>query len=293
MNGAWLRGYKLAFLLPGLLALLAIILFPLIFTVRVSLSGWDAISPGMDMIGMKNYAALLSDTRYWGSLLRLTLMAIGTVLIEYVLGLTMALLVWRDVRGRRFFRVLFLAPMMTTPVIMTVVWRTIFHESLGPANDLLSLLGLGPYPWLTSGPFATASIMIVEVWQWTPFMFLLLLAGLLGLPREPFLAAAIDGAGPVRTFFSVTLPMLAPVSIGAVIVRLIEASKLMETVYVLTSGGPGTATETAGYYIYIRGLRDFAIGYASALSITYLVIMTVTLTIVAKFLVRFAAGARA
>ena len=293
MNGTWLRGYKLAFLLPGLLALLAIILFPLIFTVRVSLSGWDAISPGMDMIGVKNYAALLSDTRYWGSLLRLTLMAIGTVVIEYVLGLTMALLVWRDVRGRRFFRVLFLAPMMTTPVIMTVVWRTIFHESLGPANDFLSLLGLGPYPWLTSGPFAIASIMVVEVWQWTPFMFLLLLAGLLGLPREPFLAAAIDGAGPVRTFFSVTLPMLAPVSIGAVIVRLIEASKLMETVYVLTSGGPGTATETAGYYIYIRGLRDFAIGYASALSITYLVIMTVTLTIVAKFLVRFAAGARA
>lgn len=293
MNGAWLRGYKLAFLLPGLLALLAIILFPLIFTVRVSLSGWDAISPGMDMIGVKNYATILSDTRYWGSLLRLTLMAVGTVVIEYVLGLTMALLVWRDIRGRRFFRVLFLAPMMTTPVIMTVVWRTIFHESLGPANDLLSLLGLGPYPWLTSGPFAIASIMIVEVWQWTPFMFLLLLAGLLGLPREPFLAAAIDGAGPVRTFFSVTLPMLVPVSIGAVIIRLIEASKLMETVYVLTSGGPGTATETAGYYIYIRGLRDFAIGYASALSITYLVIMIVTLTIVAKFLVRFAAGARA
>ncbi|MBR1019236.1 sugar ABC transporter permease [Bradyrhizobium viridifuturi] len=293
MNGTWLRGYKLAFLLPGLLALLAIILFPLIFTVRVSLSGWDAISPGMDMIGVKNYAALLSDSRYWGSLLRLTLMAVGTVVIEYVLGLTMALLVWRDVRGRRIFRVLFLAPMMTTPVIMTVVWRTIFHESLGPANDLLSMLGLGPYPWLTSGPFAIASIMVVEVWQWTPFMFLLLLAGLLGLPREPFLAAAIDGAGPVRTFFSVTLPMLAPVSIGAVIIRLIEASKLMETVYVLTSGGPGTATETAGYYIYIRGLRDFAIGYASALSITYLVIMIVTLTIVAKFLVRFAAGARA
>ena len=293
MNGAWLRGYKLAFLLPGLLALLAIILFPLIFTVRVSLSGWDAISPGMDMIGVKNYATLLSDTRYWGSLLRLTLMAVGTVVIEYVLGLTMALLVWRDVRGRRFFRVLFLAPMMTTPVIMTVVWRTIFHESLGPANDFLSMLGLGPYPWLTSGPFAIASIMVVEVWQWTPFMFLLLLAGLLGLPREPFLAAAIDGAGPVRTFFSVTLPMLVPVSIGAVIIRLIEASKLMETVYVLTSGGPGTATETAGYYIYIRGLRDFAIGYASALSITYLVIMIVTLTIVAKFLVRFVAGARA
>lgn len=293
MNGTWFRGYKLAFLLPGLLILLAIILFPLLFTIRVSLSGWDAITPGMDMVGAKNYLALLHDTRYWEALGRLVLMAVGTVLIEYTLGLAMALLVWHDVRGRRFYRVLFLTPMMTTPVIMSVVWRTIFHESLGPANDFLSLLGLGPYQWLTSGPFAVASIMIVEVWQWTPFMFLLLLAGLLSLPREPFLAAAIDGAGPVRTFFSVTLPMLAPVSIGAFIIRLIEASKLMETVYVLTSGGPGTATETTGYYIYIRGLRDFEIGYASAMSITYLVIMIVSLTIIAKFLVRFAAGARA
>jgi multiple sugar transport system permease protein len=117
-----------------------------------------------------------------------------------------------------------------------------------------------------------------------------LLAGLLSLPREPFLAAAIDGAGPIRTFFNVTFPMLAPVSIGALVIRLIEASKLMETVYVLTSGGPGTATETAGYYIYIRGLRDFETGYAAALSITYLVVMIVLMTIIAKLLVRLFIG---
>lgn len=293
MNGSEFRLYKLAFLLPGLLVLLAIILFPLIFTIRVSFSGWDAISPDLTWAGGKNYAALLYDKRYWQALLRLGLMAVGTVLIQYLFGFALALLVWRQVRFQRFFRVLFLIPMMTTPVIMSVIWRTIFHESLGPANDLLGLLGLGPYQWLTSGPWAVASVMIVEVWQWTPFMFLLLLAGLLSLPREPFLAAAIDGAGPIRTFFNVTFPLLAPVSIGAVIIRLIEASKLMETVYVLTSGGPGTATETSGYYIYIRGLRDFEIGYASALSITYLVMMIVVLTIIAKLLVKSFIGERA
>lgn len=290
MGETGLRPYKLAFLLPGLLTLLAIILFPLLFTIRVSASGWDAITPGLNWIGGHNYALLWSDVRFWQSLARLSGMAIGTVLIQYVLGFALALLVWRDVKARRFFRLLFLIPMMTTPVIMSVIWRTIFHESLGPANDLLQLVGLGPYPWLTSGGWAMVSVMIVEIWQWTPFMFLLLLAGLISLPREPFLAAAIDGAGPIRTFLNVTFPLMATVSIGAIMIRLIEASKLMETVYVLTSGGPGTATETSGYYIYIKGLRDFEIGYAASLSITYLVIMIILLTIVGKLLHRALIG---
>lgn len=286
-----MKGYKFVFLLPGLLVLLAIILFPLIFTIRVSLSSWDVVQPGLSWIGGENYGNLLHDRRYWEALLRLGLIAVGTVLIQYVLGFALALLVWREVRLKRFFRVLFLVPMMTTPVVMSVIWRTILHESLGPANDVLALVGLPAVSWLTTSAWAVVSVMIVEVWQWTPFVFLLLLAGLLSLPREPYLAAAIDGAGPIRTFLKVTFPLMAPISIGAIVIRLIEASKIMETVYVLTSGGPGTATETSSYYIYIRGLRDFQIGYASSLSITYLVIMIVTLTIIAKTLVRtFVAG---
>lgn len=290
MDQTGLRFYKSTFLLPGLLVLLAIILFPLLFTLRVSLSSWDAISPGLNSAGLANYATVFADRRFWEAMLRLSGMALGTVTVQYVLGFGLALLVWHEVLFRRFFRVLFLIPMMTTPVIMSVIWRTIFHESLGPANDFLGLFGLGPVPWLTSAKWAYTAAMLVEIWQWTPFMFLLLLAGLLSLPREPFLAAAIDGAGPIRTFFNVTFPMLAPVSIGALIIRLIEASKIMETVYVLTSGGPGTATETAGYYIYIRGLRDFEIGYAAALSITYLVVMTALMTVIAKLLVRIIIG---
>lgn len=292
MQQAGLRFYKLCFLLPGLLVLLAIILFPLLFTIRVSLSSWGAVSPGLDFAAMRNYALVLGDPRFWQSMLRLGAIAFTSVLLQYLLGFALALAVWRDIRLQRFWRVLFLVPMMTTPVIMSVIWRTILHESLGPANDLLALFGLGPVPWLTDSGWAVASIMLVEIWQWTPFMFLLLLAGLISLPREPFLAAAIDGAGPVRTFFNVTFPLLAPVSVGAIVIRLIEASKIMETVYVLTSGGPGTATETAGYYIYIRGLRDFEIGYAAALSITYLVIMIVLLTIIAKLLARALVGAK-
>jgi multiple sugar transport system permease protein len=281
-----MRGYKYVFLMPGLLVLLAIILFPLLFTIRVSLSSWDVGQPGLNWIGSTNYVRLMQDPRYWQALWRLGGIAVGTVAIQYVLGFILALLVWRDIRYKRLFRVLFLVPMMTTPVVMSVIWRTIFHESLGPANDLLALLGIPAVPWLTTSGWAVVSVMTVEIWQWTPFMFLLLLAGLLSLPREPFLAAAIDGAGPIRSFFNVTFPLLAPISIGAIIIRLIEASKIMESVYVITSGGPGTATETSSYYIYIRGLRDFQIGYASALSITYLVIMIIALTIIAKVLIR-------
>lgn len=292
-GGSSLRRYKLYFLLPGLIVLLVIILFPLLFTIRVSFSSWSSSAPGLDWIATKNYERLLADARYWESLVRLAMLAAGTVLIEYVLGFGLALLVWREVRAKRFFRVLFLVPMMTTPVIMTVIWRTIFHESLGPANEVMALFGLPAQAWLTSSPAAVIAVMVVEIWQWTPFMLLLLLAGLLSLPREPFLAAAIDGAGPIRTFFRVTFPLMGPISVGAIIIRLIEASKIMETVYVLTSGGPGTATETSSFYIYIRGLRDFQIGYAASLSFAYLVMMIVSMTFIAKALNRAFVGRRA
>ncbi len=277
---------KYFFLLPGLVVLIAIIIFPLLFTIRVSFSSWDVFQPGLDYIGGRNFARVFEDTRFWESLLRLSVLSVSSVLLQYVIGFALALAVWREIRFRRFFRVLFLVPMMTTPVVMSVIWRTIFHESLGPANDILQAIGLGTVPWLSTGTAAFISVLIVEVWQWTPFMFLLLLAGLVSLPREPYLAAAIDGAGPIRTFLQVTFPLMAPITIGAIIIRLIEASKIMETVYVMTSGGPGTATETSSYYIYIRGLRDFQIGYSAALSLTYLVIMIISLTIIAKVLAR-------
>jgi len=276
--------HKHFFLLPGLIVLVAIIIFPLLFTIRVSFSSWDVVKPGLDWLGGKNYERLFVDLRFWEALFKLSLMAAGSVLIQYIIGFSLALMVWRDVIMKRFIRVLFLVPMMTTPVIMTVIWRTILHESLGPANDIVRLFGFEPLTWLSTSGMAMFSVILVEVWQWVPFMFLLLLAGLLSLPKEPYMAAAIDGAGPLRTFFSVTFPLMAPISAGAILIRLIEASKIMETVYVLTSGGPGTATETASYYIYIRGLRDYQIGYAASLSFTYLIVMIISLTIIAKIM---------
>ena len=279
--------HKYFFLFPGLFVLIGILIFPIIFVVRLSLSGWNSYNPGLDYIGLENYIRLFTDDpRFWESFFRLSFLSVTTVILQYIIGFALALIVWREIKFKRFFRVIFLIPMMTTPVIMTVIWRTFFHESLGPVNDLLGNLGVKPILWLSDPVIAKFTVIIVEVWQWTPFMFLLLLAGLLSLPKEPFLAAAIDGASPFRNFVYVTFPLMAPISIGAIIIRLIEASKIMDTVFVLTSGGPGTATETSSFYIFIKGLREFQMGYAASMSFTYLIIMIISLTIIAKVLTK-------
>ena len=279
--------HKFVFLFPGLFVLIGILIFPIIFTIRLSLSGWNSYTPEMNFIGITNYIRLFTDDpRFWESFFRLSFLSVSTVILQYIIGFALALMVWREIKFKRFFRVIFLIPMMTTPVIMTVIWRTFFHESLGPLNDLLGRVGVEPILWLSDPVIAKFTVIIVEVWQWTPFMFLLLLAGLLSLPKEPFLAAAIDGASSFRKFVYVTFPLMAPISIGAIIIRLIEASKIMDTVFVLTSGGPGTATETSSFYIYIKGLREFQMGYAATLSFTYLVIMIISLTIIAKVLTK-------
>ncbi len=278
--------HKFVFLFPGLFVLIGILIFPIIFTIRLSFSGWNSYTPEMNFIGITNYIRLFTDDpRFWESFFRLSFLSVTTVVLQYIIGFSLALMVWRDIKFKRFFRVMFLIPMMTTPVIMTVICRTFFHDSLGPVNDLLGTFGIGP-KWLSDPATAKITVIIVEVWQWTPFMFLLLLAGLLSLPKEPFLAAAIDGASAFRKFVFVTFPLMAPISIGAIIIRLIEASKIMDTVFVLTSGGPGTATETSSFYIYIKGLREFQMGYAATLSFTYLVIMIISLTIIAKVLTK-------
>ena len=278
--------YGRLFLLPGLFTLIAIIIFPLLFTIALSFSNWSVANAGFDWVGGRNWAAMAGNDRFWEAMFRLIPLAFLTVFIQYVLGFLAALVSWRGVASGRFFRVLWLIPMMTTPVVMSVVWKSIFNETTGPVNDIITGLGFGPVSWLSETVPAMVAIMMAEIWQWTPFLYLLLLAGLLSLPREPFLAAAIDGAGTFRTFFKVTLPMMAPVSIGAIIIRLIEASKIFDTVYAMTNGGPGSSTETPTYYIYLTALRNFDLANGGTLSVTYLITFIVLLTVIVQILTR-------
>lgn len=280
--------YGRLFLMPGLWTLIAIIIFPLFFTIALSFSNWSAVNAGFDWVGGRNWAAMAENGRFWSSMFRLLPFAFLTVVIQYVLGFAIAMFSWKGIAAGRFFRVLWLIPMMTTPVVMSVVWKSIFQETTGPVNFFLMALGVSPVAWLSSSTPAMFAIIVAEVWQWTPFMFLLILAGLLSLPKEPFLAASIDGAGPFRTFFKVTLPMMAPVSIGALIIRLIEASKIFDTIYAMTIGGPGSSTESPSYYIYITGLRNFDLANGATLSLTYLIFFIIVLTVIAQVLGRLA-----
>lgn len=277
---------KYLFLMPGLLYLLAVIIFPLVFTIRLSFSSWDVMSTGLDFIGLENYALLLRDSRFWQSLVTLLVIVVAAVSLEYWIGMGLALLLAEDLKGARFFRVLFLTPMMVTPAIIAAVWRTMFHESLGPINDILTRIGLSGLPWLSHNTLALVSVILVDVWQWTPLTFIVLLAGIVTLPREPYEAAALDGASKFQIFRHITMPLMRTISAGVILIRIIEASKIMETIYVLTSGGPGTSTETVSYYILIRGFREFRLGYASALSIVYLVLMIAFLTVLSRYLTR-------
>ncbi|WP_426869645.1 carbohydrate ABC transporter permease [Candidatus Planktophila versatilis] len=266
--------------------LIAIIIFPLLFTIRVTFSSWNVSQSGLNFIGGENWGEMVRDTRYWSSLLRLFYLSFLTVAIQYVLGFAIALFAWKGIAARRFYRVLWLIPMMTTPSLMAIIWRSIFTEDIGALNGLLSRVGLDPVNWLTESGPANIAITIVEVWQWTPFMFLILLAGLLSLPKEPFMAAAIDGASAWKTFARVTFPMMAPISIGAIMIRLIDASKIFDSVFTMTRGGPGNATETPAAYIFQRSLQDFQIAYGSTLALMYLILAILTLTIIGKVFAR-------
>lgn len=286
------RHFKYIVIAPAILVLLLVGLFPLIYSLVVSFQGLTMLDQDFSFQGLVHYAALFRDSRLWESLLHTLIFTAVALPIELVLGLLLAYLFLEKMPGRQIFIALLTLPVVISPIVSGATWRLLFDNRFGPINQIIGWFAGEPVPiiWIINPVTVYPAILICEIWQWTPFMFLLLLAGLLSLPREPFLAAAIDGAGPVRTFFNVTWPMLLPVSAGALIIRLIEASKMLETIYVLTSGGPGTATETSGYYIYIRGLRDFEISYGAALSITYLVVMIVALTIIAKLLVRAVKG---
>ena len=197
----------------------------------MSLSGWNSYTPELNFIGLDNYVRLFTDDpRFWQAFFRLTFLSVTTVILQYIIGFSLALMVWRDIKFKRFFRVMFLIPMMTTPVFMTVIWRTFFHESLGPVNDMLSIFGIAP-KWLTDPALANLTVIIVEVWQWTPFILLIVAGGLASLPNEPFESAKVDGAGDFQIFFHHTLPLLKPYLALAVIFRIIDAFKTFDIIY--------------------------------------------------------------
>jgi multiple sugar transport system permease protein len=273
------------FLAPPLLFFAAFAIFPLLFTIYVSLNNWQ-ISGNLGFVGLDNYAAILRDPTFTASLRNTLVFTLFMVSIEYVLGLGVALLVGGIRRGQRPIRLAVLMPMMLTPIVVGFIWKTILDPSFGPMDNILTKVGLPAIPWLSDPVAAFAGIVLVDVWEWTPFIFLILYAGLQSLPVEPFESARVDGASNWRIFWDLTFPMILPASIAAVLLRSIEAFKLFDIVYLITGGGPGVATSTLTLSAYFTGLRTGNLGAAAAMTVLLLLIVLAVTMIALQIVLR-------
>jgi multiple sugar transport system permease protein len=269
---------------PALVLILALTVYPLGYSIWVDFVNFDAQIPGHRWVGLDNFRAVVQDPVARQALWHTAFLSAGAVTLELVLGLLLALAMVRSFRGRRWLITLFILPLFIAPVIVGQFWSLLLTEPYGPANWLLSkILGHAVHVnWTTSTPGNYVSIILADAWQWTPFVFVIILAGLSSIPDELYEAADLDGAKPVRAFFFVTLPLVAPIILLAVTFRLLDAVKLFDVIYVLTGGGPGTATYTSSFYLYQQGYQFFHLGPATAGSWIFLLIVTV----IASFLVR-------
>src|SRR6476659_9670383 len=262
------------FLAPALAVLLSLSIYPLIYSVTISLQ--QETTAGVTW-GVANFTRLLSDNFFWTAMAHTFVYAAAALACEFLLGLGLALLLNNQIRGRGFFRASLLVPMMLPTVVVGVVWRLMLNPNFGAVNGTLKQFGIDTenLTWTASPKLALLSVIAVDVWQWTPFVFLVLLAGLQAIPQEPYEAALIDGSSRWQTFRFVTLPLLKPAILIALLLRTMDLLRVFDQIFILTEGGPGFATETASLYIYRTAFRFSNFGYAAAMSFVLLAITNV------------------
>lgn len=267
---------KYFFIWPALFVVLAISIFPLIYSLTTSFMSFRLVPPSPPRFnGIENYISLLTNPRFWHVTMTTSIIAFTSVAIQYVIGFAVALALHAKVPGEKLFRVGFLLPMLIAPVAVALIARQIFNPTQGPLNQFMTFLGFPNLPFLTETHWAIGALITVEVWQWTPFIILMLLAGLATLPDDVYEAASLENASPWRQFWDITFPMMLPISAAVVFIRLIESYKIIDTVFVLTGGGPGISTETLTLFAYQEGFKKFNLGYTSALSFLFLIVITV------------------
>ncbi len=256
------------FAAPALAVILAVIVFPWIFTLWISLNDWQ-IASARQFVGLQNFGTLLSDGRFLDSIRRTFVFTALAVVLPVGFGTIAALIFHQEVPWRGFFRGVFILPMMATPVAVALVWTMMFHPQQGVLNYLLSLIGLPPSLWAYSPDTVIPALVLVEVWHWTPLAMLIILGGLAAIPQEPYESAVIDGASWWQMFRYITVPLVLPFIMVAVVIRTIDALKVFDTIYVITQGGPGTASETINIFLYLQAFAFYKVGYASAVVVLF------------------------
>jgi multiple sugar transport system permease protein len=270
---------------PGLAALMLVITFPLIFAFFTSFYDYTLLTPNHDnFIGLENYQEALDEEYLPGSMWVTAKFVIASVVIEFFIGLSVALALNTVERFKTVYYLILLAPLLINPVVVGLLWRMLLHSELGIVNYAIGLVGLGPVNWLGDATNAFWTVVLVDIWHQVSFMAILLLAGLSALPREPYEAARMDGASPLRCFFYITLPLLRPVIMVALLLRLIFAIKTFDIIFIMTKGGPGTATDLISYFIYRAAFFGLDIGRASAMSVGLLVIVLALTTYLYRYM---------
>jgi multiple sugar transport system permease protein len=267
------------FILPALVLVAAVIVFPWAFTLWMSVNEWQ-LGGSQSFVGLANYARLVQDVRFWESMWRTGIYTFASVVAPLVLGTIAALAFHAKVPLRGLARGIFVMPMMATPVAIALVWTMMFHPQLGVLNYLLTRLGLPAQEWIFNQSTVIASLVLVETWQWTPLIMLIVLGGLAAAPTEPYESAEIDGANGWQKFRYITYPMILPFMMTAAIIRTIDALKSFDIIYAMTQGGPGTASETINIYLYNVAFSYYDIGYGSAIAVVFfIVIITLSLAL--------------
>jgi len=264
------------FVTPGLIILGITALFPLLYSLGLSFFRMKLNLPHQtpSFVGFYNYTRMFADELLLTSTWNTVLFAFVSVVLECTLGLTIAMLICSDKQWAKIVTSVFMIPMIMAPVAIGTLWRMMLDSSTGIVNYLMSFIGIPSIPWLSQPKTAMMAILFVNVWQLTPWVTVICAAGLKALPIDSIQAALVDGASPWYVFKNIVLPLLKPVLIIVLMIRFIDAFKVFDTVYVMTNGGPGTATEMLPNFIYKQGLKFFDAGYAAALAIIFVIVMS-------------------
>ncbi|MFC9360115.1 carbohydrate ABC transporter permease [Rhodococcus sp. NPDC057014] len=277
-------------LLPALIFMIVVTQIPFLFTLYYSTQSWNLVRPGSrEFIGLQNYVDVFKDSQFREVAVNTVILIVGTVLISVVLGLLLALLLDRAFLGRGIVRTLLITPFLVTPVAGALLWKTtMFDPVFGIVNFVLSPFGVGQVDWVSKFPLA--SVMVSLVWQWTPFMMLLILAGLQSMPRDILEAARVDGAKPFAMFRELTLPHLRRfIELGAVL-GAIYLINTFDAIYMMTQGGPGTASANLPFYIYQRAFLGFDIGQAAAMGVIVVIATIVVATLALRLIFKSFTG---
>lgn len=270
------RWFSILLIAPAMAVILVFALLPLVYAVDVSFRFADLTRGRIgDFVGLDNYRTVLNDRAFWSSVGVTLKFTFAAVAIEMLLGIGIAFLIHGATFAKGIIRSLMILPLATSAAVTGLFWRYLYDTQFGLMNYFLGLLHLPQPNWLGDYTIALWSVVLFDVWQWTPFVALIALAGLQALPKEPFEAAELDGASTFRVLRTLTFPMLAPVLFLVLILRTIDSVRLYDAVAVLTRGGPGTTTETMTFYLYRTGLKLFRMDYASTMAIFFLYAMLV------------------